>query len=147
MFVPMFNNVSSLPGKTNGSHIGYHNKCVSPPTAPSWRRSSCLQAFWLGTLSCQTDICCEVTWYLFVPVTIFHNLRERRVMAKNDEPCIFMARDAPFYEMILVLYYLFFINILSGVRLDRLCGLLVRVPSYRSRSPGSIPGVTRFSEN
>jgi hypothetical protein len=29
---------------------------------------------------------------------------------------------------------------------DRLCGLLVRVPSYRSRGPGSIPGATRFSE-
>jgi hypothetical protein len=29
---------------------------------------------------------------------------------------------------------------------DRLCGLLVRVPGYRSRGPGSIPGATRFSE-
>jgi hypothetical protein len=29
---------------------------------------------------------------------------------------------------------------------DRLCGLVVRVPDYRSRSPGSIPGATRFSE-
>jgi hypothetical protein len=27
-----------------------------------------------------------------------------------------------------------------------LCGLLVRVPGYRSRGPGSIPGATRFSE-
>jgi hypothetical protein len=26
---------------------------------------------------------------------------------------------------------------------DRLCGLVVRVPSYRSRDPGSIPGATR----
>jgi hypothetical protein len=30
--------------------------------------------------------------------------------------------------------------------LDRLCGLAVRVPGYRSKSPGSIPGTTRFSE-
>jgi hypothetical protein len=30
--------------------------------------------------------------------------------------------------------------------LDRLCGLVVRVPGYRSRGPGSIPGATRFSE-
>jgi hypothetical protein len=29
---------------------------------------------------------------------------------------------------------------------DRLCGLVVRVPGYRSRDPGSILGATRFSE-
>jgi hypothetical protein len=29
---------------------------------------------------------------------------------------------------------------------DRLCGLVVRVPGYRSRGPVSIPGVTRFSQ-
>jgi hypothetical protein len=29
---------------------------------------------------------------------------------------------------------------------DRLCGLVLRVPGYRSRGPGSIPGATRFSE-
>jgi hypothetical protein len=29
---------------------------------------------------------------------------------------------------------------------DRLCGLVVRVPVYSSRGPGSIPGTTRFSE-
>jgi hypothetical protein len=29
---------------------------------------------------------------------------------------------------------------------DRLCGLLVRIPRYRSRAPGSILGATRFSE-
>jgi hypothetical protein len=27
---------------------------------------------------------------------------------------------------------------------DRLCGLVVRVPSYRSRGPGSIPGLPDF---
>jgi hypothetical protein len=32
---------------------------------------------------------------------------------------------------------------LSG---DRLCGLVVRGPGYRSRGPGSIPGSTRFPE-
>jgi hypothetical protein len=30
--------------------------------------------------------------------------------------------------------------------LNRFCGLVVRVPSYRSRGPGSIPGATWFSE-
>jgi hypothetical protein len=29
---------------------------------------------------------------------------------------------------------------------DSLCGLVVRVPGYRSRGLGSIPGATRFSE-
>jgi hypothetical protein len=29
---------------------------------------------------------------------------------------------------------------------DCLCGLVVRVPGYRCRGPGSIPGATRFSE-
>jgi hypothetical protein len=28
--------------------------------------------------------------------------------------------------------------------IDRLCGLVVRVPGYRSRGPGPIPGATRF---
>jgi hypothetical protein len=27
-----------------------------------------------------------------------------------------------------------------------LCGLVIRVPGYRSRGPGSIPGATRYSE-
>jgi hypothetical protein len=27
---------------------------------------------------------------------------------------------------------------------DRLCGLVVKVPGYRFRGPGSIPGATRF---
>jgi hypothetical protein len=30
--------------------------------------------------------------------------------------------------------------------MDRLCGLVVTVPGYKSRGPGSIPGATRFSE-
>jgi hypothetical protein len=30
--------------------------------------------------------------------------------------------------------------------IDRLCGLVVRVPGYRSKGLGSIPGATRFSE-
>jgi hypothetical protein len=31
-------------------------------------------------------------------------------------------------------------------KVDGLCGLVVSVPGYRSRGPGSIPGTTRFSE-
>jgi hypothetical protein len=29
-------------------------------------------------------------------------------------------------------------------KVDRLCGLVLRVPGYRTRAPGSIPGATRF---
>jgi hypothetical protein len=31
-------------------------------------------------------------------------------------------------------------------KVDRLGGLVVRVPGYRPRGPGTIPGPTRFSE-
>jgi hypothetical protein len=34
----------------------------------------------------------------------------------------------------------------SVKKIYRLCGLLVSVPGYRSRDPGSIPGATKFSE-
>jgi hypothetical protein len=36
-------------------------------------------------------------------------------------------------------------DIFFSVTHDRLCRLVVRVPGYRSRGPGSIPGATRFS--
>jgi hypothetical protein len=33
----------------------------------------------------------------------------------------------------------------DNIRVDgRLCGPVVRVPGYRSRGPGAIPGATRF---
>jgi hypothetical protein len=35
---------------------------------------------------------------------------------------------------------------ISSDTLERLCGLVVKVPGYVSRGPGSIPGTTRFSE-
>jgi hypothetical protein len=38
------------------------------------------------------------------------------------------------------------LNLYVMKEVDRLCGLVVRVPGYRSRGPGSIPGATRFSE-
>jgi hypothetical protein len=37
-------------------------------------------------------------------------------------------------------------NIELNVTEDHLCGLVVRVPGYRSRDRGSTPGATRFSE-
>jgi hypothetical protein len=45
-------------------------------------------------------------------------------------------------------YYFNGINnlISKSVVVDRLYGLVVRVPAYRSRGTGSIPGATRFSE-
>jgi hypothetical protein len=43
--------------------------------------------------------------------------------------------------------YRIYFRKLEGKRpLDRPCGLVVRVPGYRSRVPGSIPGDPRFSE-
>jgi hypothetical protein len=36
-------------------------------------------------------------------------------------------------------------NQIVYLRIDRLCGLVVRVLDYRSGGPGSIPGTTRFS--
>jgi hypothetical protein len=32
------------------------------------------------------------------------------------------------------------------IYIDRLCGLVAKVPGYTFRGPGSIPGATRFSE-
>jgi hypothetical protein len=32
----------------------------------------------------------------------------------------------------------------SSLKVDRLCGLVVRVPDYRFRGPGSIPSATRL---
>jgi hypothetical protein len=33
-----------------------------------------------------------------------------------------------------------------SMKVDRLCGLVVRVPGYRFRGSGSIPGTSRFCE-
>jgi hypothetical protein len=33
-----------------------------------------------------------------------------------------------------------------GIKTDHLCVLVVRVPGYRSRGTGLIPGTARFSE-
>jgi hypothetical protein len=46
-------------------------------------------------------------------------------------------------ELLSIVLYLSYCNVDSR---DRLCGLVVRVPGYRSRVPGPIPGATRFSE-
>jgi hypothetical protein len=49
-----------------------------------------------------------------------------------------VSTDKKFQE-----FYIFKIN---NVSQDHLCGLVVRLPDYRSRGPGLIPGATRFSE-
>jgi hypothetical protein len=38
------------------------------------------------------------------------------------------------------------IYMLRRKKVDCLCGLVVRIPGYRTRGPGSIPGISRFSE-
>jgi hypothetical protein len=45
------------------------------------------------------------------------------------------------YSDFLHIFYLFYFLLIVFA-----CGLVVRVPGYRSRGPGSIPGATRFSE-
>jgi hypothetical protein len=40
----------------------------------------------------------------------------------------------------------FFSFLILYTVVDRLCGLVVRVPDYRTRGPGSIPGTIGFSE-
>jgi hypothetical protein len=38
------------------------------------------------------------------------------------------------------------ITVLITDAAERLCGIVIRVPGYRSKGPGSIPGATTFSE-
>jgi hypothetical protein len=40
----------------------------------------------------------------------------------------------------------FLLSLDIGWDCDHLCGLVVRVPGYRARGAGSIPGATVFSE-
>jgi hypothetical protein len=68
-------------------------------------------------------------------------------MSKKDEPCIFVAREAPFYEMVLVMYYSLFIIILSGVRLSLVgsvatIGLLYQPQMIEDGDCGAIGGMT-----
>jgi hypothetical protein len=46
----------------------------------------------------------------------------------------------------LFLHTLYILKTNKWISVDSLCGLVVRVPGYRSRGQGSIPGATRFSE-
>jgi hypothetical protein len=52
------------------------------------------------------------------------------------------------YNYIKTIYYYYIILIYYVIiyYINRLCGIVFRVASYRSRAPGSIPGATRFSE-
>jgi hypothetical protein len=43
-------------------------------------------------------------------------------------------------------YKYIIIIIIIIIIIGRLCGLVARVPGYRSKGPVSIPGATRFSE-
>jgi hypothetical protein len=48
------------------------------------------------------------------------------------------------YKVVQRVWLLF--RAVTSANIDGLCGLVARVPGYRSRGPGSIPGSTRFSE-
>jgi hypothetical protein len=60
----------------------------------------------------------------------------------------FLSRSKPTWTRMLnyVCKWMTLLLILLMLSYDRLCGIVVRVPGYRSRGPGSIPGATRFSE-
>jgi hypothetical protein len=67
--------------------------------------------------------------------TFVHNLLNVLVQIENK------MELQQFIYLFLYIIYILFIFIC-----DHLCGLVVRVPGYRSRGPGSIPGAVRFSE-
>jgi hypothetical protein len=46
--------------------------------------------------------------------------------------------------IIIIIIIVVVIIIIVIIIIDRLCGLVVRAPGYRSRGPGSIPRATRF---
>jgi hypothetical protein len=45
--------------------------------------------------------------------------------------------------IIIIIIIIVIIIIIIIIIIDRLCGLVIRVPGYRSGGPGSIPGTTR----
>jgi hypothetical protein len=53
-----------------------------------------------------------------------------------------MVKKITFLKKHIIIIIIIIINVI----VDRRCGLVVRVPGYRSRGPGSIPGATRFCE-
>jgi hypothetical protein len=50
------------------------------------------------------------------------------------------------YNALIFVYCVAMKSVKDKINSKGLCGLVVRAPGYRSRGPGSIPGVTRFSE-
>jgi hypothetical protein len=67
-------------------------------------------------------------------ITPFSPLKDKIISEKQA--------DSP----LLVIIIIIIIIIIRSITFDRLCGLVLRVPGYRSRGPGSIPGVIIFSE-
>jgi hypothetical protein len=50
------------------------------------------------------------------------------------------------FLVVCITVHLMFLSSNRQEQTDRLCGLVARVPGYRSKGPGSTPGATRFSE-
>jgi hypothetical protein len=76
-----------------------------------------------------------------VTVPSFYNyvlLSYRRNLSSNHPP--------DHRNFVLLKSFVFWDIMLCSPVSDRLYGLVVRVPGYRSEGPGSIPGITRFSE-
>jgi hypothetical protein len=59
---------------------------------------------------------------------------------------IVLAAGSAVWRVVVCNWYSIIFSRLAYLHVDHLCGLVVRVPGYRSRGPGSIPGATRFCE-
>jgi hypothetical protein len=60
----------------------------------------------------------------------------------QGEVCPTAPHPTPFWSLVVAS----FLTLFEKRRFVRLCGLVARVPGYRSRGLGSIPGATKFSE-
>jgi hypothetical protein len=61
------------------------------------------------------------------------------VYREDPRTYCFIAAVCSTQKVMYYYYYFYYYH-------DRVCSLLVRVPGYRSRGPGSIPSATRVSE-
>jgi hypothetical protein len=67
---------------------------------------------------------CLLTYWFSKPLILFESPNYEIFLFRGSASCC-----------------VYFIKVIG--RTDRLCGLVVRVPGYRSGGPGSIPGTTR----
>jgi hypothetical protein len=87
---------------------------------------------WFLVLDLLSD-CISFTIHYMLDCFIFNNCIYIIIWRSRVNSCLTSQRIPHFYTT-------------CKFTTDRLCGLVVRVPGYRSRGQGLIPGATRFSE-